>query len=534
MDEKIQEENQVQQSPKTLNRYIQALLKQKWFLPAAAAAAVVLAAAILLTQFVFVAGGMYPVRAKAMDLGGKVLTEADFQNLQQKAPNCDITWDVPFQGGSLSSKAVTVTVTSLTEEDVRMLGYATGLETVHGEDCRDYLQLAQLQQKKPGVDVRYSVPIAGEIYDKNTEELVLTGLSEADAQRLPALLQLRKVEISGCEDYELLQQLQREYPQWNLTYTVRVGEEEYPWDYTDMQAEGLTGREVAAVMAGLPHLKTLTLTNPLADHRELTALREQYSGVEMTWTVELFGQTFTEDVTEVDISGNIVENCEDVEKLVACLPNLEKVVMSDCGIDSETMAQFRERQRENYKVVWTVHLGNVCVLRTDATTFMPYKQGEGYLEDRETGELKYCEDIICMDLGHHYISDLSFLEYMPKMKYLVLAHTKIRDITPIAACKELVFLEINWTYVQDYSPLLELKKLEDLNLSRTYADVTPLMEMTWLKNLWIPNRPYDEEKVIAALPNTYVEIVSPNTKGWRHLQNYYIMRDLLGMHYMSQ
>jgi Leucine-rich repeat (LRR) protein len=139
-----------------------------------------------------------------------------------------------------------------------------------------------------------------------------------------------------------------------------------------------------------------------------------------------------------------------------------------------------------------------------------------------------------MDLGHNYIRDLSFLEYMPKMKYLVLAHTKIRDITPIAACKELVFLEINWTYVQDYSPLVELKKLEDLNLSRTYADVTPLLEMTWLKNLWIPNRPYDEEIVVAALPDTYVEIVSPNTKGWRHLENYYIMRDLLGMHYMSQ
>ena len=80
---------------------------------------------------------------------------------------------------------------------------------------------------------------------------------------------------------------------------------------------------------------------------------------------------------------------------------------------------------------------------------------------------------------------------------------------------------------------LTLTGLEDLNLCYTRGDPEIIAQMTWLKNLWIPNRPYDEEIVVAALPDTYVEIVSPNTKGWRHLENYYIMRDLLGMHYMS-
>ena len=543
MDETVREENQVQTPPeqatapadkKPWKVCVQDLLKKKWVCSAMAVAVVILAAVIVMTQFVFVAGGMYYVRSATLDLRDKMLTEADYQALTEKLPQCDITWNVPFQNGFLSSQETAVTVSSLTEEDVRMLGYLSGLQTVYAETCQDYLQLAQLQQNHPEVDVRYSVSIGGTVYGKDTRELTLTGLTEEDARNLPALLQLSNVEISGCEDYAMLRQLQREYPQWNLSYAVCIAGQTYPWDYSDLQAESWSAQEVATALAGLPYLKTLSLTNPLAQHADLTALREEYPGVDLSWKVELFGQTFEEDTTEVDISGNIVEACEDVEKLVACLPNLEKLIMSDCGIDSETMAQFRERQRENYKVVWTVYLGNICFLRTDAETFMPYKQGEGYLEDRETAELKYCEDIICMDLGHNYIRDLSFLEYMPKMKYLVLAHTKIRDITPIAACKELVFPEINWTYVQDYSPLVELKKLEDLNLSRTYADVTPLLEMTWLKNLWIPNRPYDEEIVVAALPDTYVEIVSPNTKGWRHLENYYIMRDLLGMHYMSQ
>ena len=41
-----------------------------------------------------------------------------------------------------------------------------------------------------------------------------------------------------------------------------------------------------------------------------------------------------------------------VESLANLLPNLQKLIMSDCGIDNETMADFRERARDRYKVVW--------------------------------------------------------------------------------------------------------------------------------------------------------------------------------------
>lgn len=533
MDENKQNSQEQISSPK--ENLLHKIVKEKWFIPVVICTAVFLIVIFVLTQFVFVAGGMYSVHAKVLDLQGKTLTEDDFQNLSERIPNCDITWDVPFQGGALSSKTDTLTVTSLTEEDVHMLSYVTGLEKVHGEDCQDYLQLAQLQQNRPDVDVLYTVPIAGETYAKDTAKLTLTSLSQADAQRLPALLQLCKVEVSGCDDYAMLRQLQRDYPQWNLTYTVQVGDEAYPWDYSNLQVSNLSIQEISDALAGLPYLKTLDITNPLADHTELTALREQYSGVDMTWSVEMFGLTFDETVTEVDISGNIVESCEDIEKLVACLPNLEKLIMSDCGIDSETMAEFRERQRENYKVVWTVYLGNFCVLRTDDIAFMPYNQGEGYFYDDETAELKYCEDIICMDLGHQPITNIDFVKYMPHLKYLVLAHTRIRDASALISCQELIYLEIDWSKIQDYSPLVELKSLEDLNLSRTYCDITPILEMTWLKNLWIPNREEDDrQRLIEALPDTHLELDAVNTKGWRHLPNYYAQRDLLGMFYMNQ
>lgn len=494
-----------------------------------------IAAGVIFTQFVFAGGSMYSIRSETLDLRGKEITEADFLHLTEEMPQCQITWDVPFQGGKVANDSTELTVTTLTEEDIRVLDYVTGLKKVDGYGCSDYMQLVKLQQHRKSLEVLYTVPVAGNSYPQDTRELVLDSLSAEDVEVLPALLQLEKVEVSNCEDYALLQKIQAEQPQWNLTYTVAAGEDVFAWDSQEVQVTGLTAEELATVMEGLPHLKKLDLTNTLANHMELAALRELYPNVKLNWTVEMFGQTFTEETTEVNISGNIVEACEDVEKLVACLPNLKKLIMSDCGIDSETMAQFRERQRANYKVVWTVYIGEICKVRTDEIFFHPIQQGEYYMWDEDTPELKYCEDMICVDVGHHKIRNIDFCRYMPELKYLILAHTLIRDVSALVDCQKLIFLEVNWSELRDYSPLVELKALEDLNLHRTYADITPLLEMHWLKNLWVPGRSYQErQQLIEALPNTNLELNSHNTRGWRHLPNYYDMRDVLGMRYMTQ
>ena len=67
--------------------------------------------------------------------------------------------------------------------------------------------------------------------------------------------------------------------------------------------------------------------------------------------------------------------------------------------------------------------------------------------------------------------------------------------------------------------------------------IEPLTQMTWLKNLWVPDRSYaEQQELIAALPDTRVVTDNPSTAsghGWRNLQNYYDMRDYLGKPYMQ-
>lgn len=491
---------------------------------------------LLMTFCVYAGGRFLPKDAEVLDLRGKKVSMENYQDILRKFPDSTIFWDVPFQDTGIANTETEITITSLSDGDVAQLDYLTALQTVRAEGCTDYAQLAELQLRHPQAKVLYSVTVGGSSYDQDTTSLNLKGLTEADAAALKGLTRLTEVSVSGCDNYALLRQLQQENPQWNLRYTVSLNGETLPWDQESLELKGATAEELETALSALPRLTSLRVSSPEAEMDELLALREAYPQSGLVWDVEIYGKTVTSDTTELDISGIQVESCGEVEKLARYLPDLEKLIMSDCGIDSETMAEFRERQRENYKVVWTVYLSKKAKVRTDETYFMPIQQGEYYLQDQHTPELKYCEDMVCIDVGHHTIHNIDFVAYMPHLKYLILAHTEVQDISPISNCKELVYLELDWSTVRDYSPLLGCTALEDLNLNKTYCDLTPITQMTWLKNLWIPGRGYtDQQEVIAALPNTRVFTHNTGTpgEGWRNLPNYYAMRDYLGMHYMN-
>lgn len=513
---------------------------RKWTTLLSIAVAVVLLVGILLgiTYFTLIGGRFYPKKAEALDLRGKEYTPEQIDAIQQELPRCYIFWDIPFQGGKLPSNTEELTITSLTDEDVAQLDYALVLQQVDGTDCKDYVQLAALQKRHPQAKVLYRMTISGVACDQDTESLSLKGLTEEDAVLLTYLPKLSRLEITDCEDYALLQTLQSSYPQWNLRYTVALGRDTYDWDDENIRAEGAEEAQLLNAMTGLPQLEKLELINPDARGEALVSLREQYPQVDIRWQVELYGRSVTDDVTELDISGTEVKSCEEVEQAVACLPNLEKLILGSCGLENEDLAAFRERQRENYKVVWTVTLSTRAELKdrryisSDATTLW----SNCYYRDEEVVNLKYCEDMICLDLGHTGVINVDFLAYMPHLKYLILAHSGIQYIEPIANCQELIYLEVDWSTIRDYTPIAELKNLEDLNLNETFCDITPILGMTWLKNLWAPGRAYADQLLLTeVLTETHLHFYKKDApgEGWRNLQNYYDMRDLLGQPYMS-
>lgn len=495
---------------------------------------------LILENFAVVNWHFYPRDAVKLDAREDDLSLENYAKLTQELPDCDIRWSVPFQGGRFDSLVPELTVDELSAEDLELMKYFPNLQRLNAENCRDYDQLAAFQEAYPDCRVLLRVTIDGTTYDQDAHTVTLKNLDAAQAKLLKCLPKLTAVNASGCREYDLLYQVQQEHPDCTVLYTLPICGEEYPSDSTELNVTGATAAELTTALQRMPHLQSLRVNQPQADAEELLVLRSSYPQVDIHWVVDVFGNLVGDDLTELNISGHPLSSVEQAAALAEMFPNLETIVLSDCGLSNETLAEFREAQRDQYKVVWTVYFSPKCKTRTDATFFMPIKQGEYYFgNNMDVMPLKYCEDMICVDVGDApALKVADWAAYMPHLKYLILANSNVQDISALANCKELIYLELDGCEaLRDLSPLVGCTSLQDLNLSRTYCKAEPLCEMTWLKNLWWENTSTSKQVMLTeALPETHLQFTPVSTAsglGWRCLPNYYAQRDILGMYYME-
>lgn len=511
------------------------------------------AMAWILMNYHVVGMKLYPKNVEVLDLRGEAVSVEEYAALTEKMPGTQIRWYVPFQGEYLLDDTAKLTVSQLSDADVEALSLMNRLESVSARQCTDYDQLLELRQRCPQLEVTYLVRFAHESFSGNTTQAVFSQVGLEDGQLLKYLPDLKRVAVSSTEDPANMDMLQRKAKEMGLEFGIVINGKWIEDTTTQLEAEGLQDGELA-LLPLLPNLRTIHIVNPETSPEALFALEDQLPGVAVTWEVTVGEEVFSQDTAEIDLTKVVVEDLEELEARLACLPELESVTLGLCGIDNpqwgnsktkdlaespienEDLAAYRDRVRDDYKVVWTVRLGPDIALRTDADNFMPGHFGVGRLFNDYAYNLRYCEEMRCLDVGHMTLTDVSFLEFMPHLKYLILAHTEVQYIEPIRHCKELVFLELDWSCIRDYSPLVDCTALEDLNIGNTFCDITPVLEMKWLKNLWmIMGDGGDAWLASQALPDTHVVATGTATvaSGWRRLPNYYDMRDALGMYYMN-
>lgn len=487
---------------------------------------------------IFVGGRMYPEHAEVLNLRGSGVSEEDYRQIREKVPDTEVYWDVPFQNTSHPDDIRYLSLTALSEEDIAQIAYFTQLQTVNAVGCRDYDALMQLQQTYPNIRVLYTVQIQDWECPMDIVDMELYRLKEEEIPLFRYLPDLKTVDATQCDDYAQLAALQEQYPELDVSYKVTIFDTDYEEDTTGLTFENLeSAGELLEQLGNLPKLESVHLVEPAAPAEELTALLETYPELAITWEKTVLDQMHTSEDTEFDFSGMTLESTDDVEAAMAYFPNAEKVILCDCGLDNETLAAFREKMRPEYKVVWSVTVTGIKV-RTDETVFHSSAH-EVALIDEQSYDLFYCEDMIVVDIGHSHVKYIEWVKGMPNLKYLILADNWIKDLTPISTCKNLIYLELFMNqHIPDYTPLQGCTALQDLNLARTYADPTPLAQMTWLDNLWINMTGIedDERKLLSeSLTDTHIEFDYgwPTGGGWRQLQNYFDMRDLMGMPYFG-
>lgn len=250
------------------------------------------------------------------------------------------------------------------------------------------------------------------------------------------------------------------------------------------------------------------------------------------------------DVKELDIS-NINVSDIDMDTMIDSLPYLERLTMIHCGLDNDGYAQLQDRHPET-RIIWEIVTYNrQWRIRTDAVAFSTFKNtGEQFVFlSRDAYYLRYCTDLVALDLGHNYVSDLSFLRYLPNLKILILVdnwrflddggETRINDISDIQYCTHLRYLEIFCNKIEDISAIANLTELEDLNISyNPISSSEALRNLPNLKRLWMERTdiPYEEfEELQALYPDVEMVYYGQGSvdQGWRSGERYNAMRRMV-------
>lgn len=511
----------------------------------ALAGAALLGAGAFWMTHVNIDGTFFSRKDTVYDLRDHDLTRQQYDELCMQYPDVEILWSVPFQDSRYDADTEHIKIATLTKEDADSLDLLPMLKYVEADDCKDYDALLYLQQKRPELEVLYYIPLGSGTCDSlsktyTAQDATLQQLEEA----LPYLPRLQQLGLSGkLPQMEDLLKLRTEFPQVQLLCTLDLWGQPLHTDARKLDFTGVSvdPLELSRMLPLFPDVKEVILSGTALTVSQYRILTGEHPGVSFLCELEIGGNVYSTALSEIDVSGMAVSE-EDVEAMIPLFPNLTKLIMSNCGIDDETMDALNQRY-PHIQIVWTVMVGHVPV-RTDSIIFYPAAIDQYHLPSNEQMQkLRYCRDLVAIDIGHSDATDCSWLAYTPHVKYLILADTNISDISPLANLKELVYLEVFNTDVSDYTPLLECTKLQDLNIGETYGDPEPLTQMTWLHNLqWHPVQDHPvlgpkAEALKEQLPDTNITLKTrrKNIGGpWRMLPNYYLFRELLGGGFYNQ
>lgn len=432
------------------------------------------------------------------------------------------------QGQNL--KDVTSFVVTDSDSDLEYLEAYPSLNYVDMQNFRDYQAIMEYISKHPNVQVVYGVEIGENIYPNDVEQLTLQQNVGSFEQLLENLRYLPKVTALSFPNTDLtLEQiaaLKEEYSRLDISYTVSVNGTILDPDTAELDLSWLVPEDVESTAEQLKlitGLKTVELMNQEGTSAlsvgDVKYLQDKLPGVFFKYRFDLFGQTVsTEDEViaydEVPI-GN--EGEQAIRDALDILTNCIYFKLDDCGLDNEVMDGIRKDYPE-IEIVWRVHIKPFSMLTDETMLRLTF-----HLNDNNVEDLKYLNDVTYLDVGHNEtLTDISFVQYMPKLECVIISGSSVVDISYFKNCKELVWLEMCFCYfVEDLSCLVDMPNLKYLNVSISkVSDLSPLDNVK-LERLNCMNTDVSDEQEAAFVekhPNclSVFEGDQPYGYGWRY------------------
>ncbi|HHT14555.1 MAG: leucine-rich repeat domain-containing protein [Christensenellales bacterium] len=279
-----------------------------------------------------------------------------------------------------------------------------------------------------------------------------------------------------------------------------------------------------------------TIKNLWLSPQERQELKSTYPQATIKFTDSLEKITLSDEMLDFVVEGPTEIDKNQIEALIKAYPNIQTIDLYETRLPRVDMLYLFDTY-PNVHFGFTVRFAE-HVVRTDATAFSTLHNNQSLLHPTELIScLRMCRNLMALDIGRNLVEDLSFLEYMPKLRLLIIGCNPVRDISPIGTLKDLEYLEMFSCRVNDISPLQNCTKLIDLNIAHNrIKDLSPLLKMPQLERLWLnESRGQKNDPVIKellpllekALPCCVIDSSSMGTGGkWRFHPRYEIVYDI--------
>lgn len=286
---------------------------------------------------------------------------------------------------------------------------------------------------------------------------------------------------------------------------------------------------------------TIDLTAYRLSVPQIRDVTSRCSARKVLWQLDVDGVTVTPDVTELDLSGHDLAGLgTDLYGIFGLLPNLTWADLCKTGFTNAEYAALQDAFPD-VRMIWEI-VWHHWTLRTDVVAFSTMKTCAQtfFLYDEDAQYLRYCTDLVALDLGHNRVHDWSFLQYMPNLKILIAVDNQVKDLSWIQYTPKLEYLEFFVGYVTDLSFLQYTPNLKDLNISyNRVSDAAYLYNLPNLERLWMEHTriPYSEfQKLKEAYPDAKIVRDGEGSidQGWRKHERYYAMRDMFKNNYVHE
>jgi len=359
---------------------------------------------------------------------------------------------------------------------------------------------------------------------------------------LPALqsVDLKKAKVADAAARALCD----DFPHIRFQWILSVGGQSLPSDTQDVETA-----DADALLAALPYLPDLKTARVLEqgetpkEQETCRAMADARPDVVFVWDYALYGKVFSTDAETVNLDKTRLTDTEELRAALPYFPRLTRVEIDDTGLADAQLGELVD-EFLSIRFVWTVQLRYaVYRVKTDDTCFTTKALAYwGRIPTRLTSAdlepLRWCRDMVAIDIGHNAVTTLDFLRPLQKLEMLIIADNRVRDadITALTELPRLSYLEVFMNKLTDASVFTRMTALEDLNIGfNEITDLSPLHECAWLKRLWVCRQlkkavPQKEQEALrAALPDCAFSFnnAGSTNDGWRMHPRYYWMRAML-------